>query len=238
MPGGEQAIYEPWRGTYAHLMEEMSWERFATYCGDLDLYYFLAGKSRRLLDSMMAKGINSPHASSCGRLFDAVAAAAGVCRERAIYEGQAAVEFEALVDEHVLLVESAELAYPFAISFLNSRRLPYVDPRPMWQALLADLVHGTPVPLIAARFHKGLAIVIVRLVKALSHHESRSEPVLTVALSGGVFQNRVLLEQVVMRLEAQAYRVPSHRQVPANDGGLALGQAVVAAARSLAHLAN
>ena len=238
MPGGEQAIYEPWRNTYAQLMDAMNWERFTACCGELELYRFLASKPRGLLDSMMAKGINSPRASSCGRLFDAVAAAVGVCRERALYEGQAAVEFEALVDRRALIDEDEAQAYPFAISSMPPSGLPYVDPRPMWQALLADLLHGTPVPLIAARFHKGLALAIVRMVKALSEHASGREPGIAVALSGGVFQNRVLLEQVMLGLENQAYRVLTHRQVPANDGGLALGQAVVAAARSLANQTN
>ena len=103
----------------------------------------------------------------------------------------------------------------------------------MWQALLGDLILTTPTPIIAARFHKGLAIVIARMIDKLSRHESPDEPIKTVALSGGVFQNRVLLEQVVRRLEADGFRVLTHSIVPANDGGLSLGQAVVAAARTL-----
>ncbi|MFZ4626535.1 MAG: carbamoyltransferase HypF, partial [Rhodoferax sp.] len=87
---------------------------------------------------------------------------------------------------------------------------------------------------IAARFHKGLARVIVRMIEALSQPENGRPAVNTVALSGGVFQNRILLEQVVMRLENSGFRVLTHRQVAANDGGLALGQAVVAAARAVA----
>ena len=235
MPGGELAVVEPWRNTYAHLMAEMGWARFAMNYVELDLHQFLAAKPRSLLDSMIAQGINSPQASSCGRLFDAAAAAAGVCRERALYEGQAAIEFEAMVDEHTMMHEDDELAYPFAIPRLKASNLPYVEPLAMWQALLGDLILKTRVPVIAARFHKGLAIVIARMVEKLSRHESGDEPIRTVALSGGVFQNRVLLEQVVGRLEALDFRVLSHRQVPANDGGLALGQAVVAAARSIAN---
>ena len=235
MPGGELAVVEPWRNTYAHLMAEMGWARFAMNYVELDLHQFLAAKPRSLLDSMIAQGINSPQASSCGRLFDAAAAAAGVCRERALYEGQAAIEFEAMVDEHTMMHEDDELAYPFAIPRLKASNLPYVEPLAMWQALLGDLILKTPVPVIAARFHKGLAIVIARMVEKLSRHESGDEPIRTVALSGGVFQNRVLLEQVVARLGALDFRVLTHRQVPANDGGLALGQAVVAAARSIAN---
>ncbi len=233
MPGGEQAIHEPWRNTYAHLMAEMGWARFAMNYADLELCRFLEAKPRKLLDEMIAREVNSPLASSCGRLFDAVAAAAGVCRERARYEGQAAIEFEALVDRRALDEEDDSLAYPFAIPRLKGSNLPYVEPLAMWQALLGDLVLGTAVPVIAARFHKGLAIVIARMAEKLSRYESGEEAIMTVALSGGVFQNRILLEQVIQRLEANRFRVITHRQVPSNDGGLSLGQAVVAAARSL-----
>lgn len=234
MPGAAQAMHEPWRNTYAHLVAEMGWARFAMNYEELDLCAFLKGKPRELLDQMIAGGINSPSASSCGRLFDAVAAAAGVCRDRALYEGQAAVEFEAMVDEQTLREESDELAYPLSIPRLKGSNLPYVEPLAMWQALLGDLILKTPVPVIAARFHKGLAIVIARMVEKLVRYESGEEkgqqPIRHVCLSGGVFQNRVLLEQVSVRVRAQGLGVLSHAQVPTNDGGLSLGQAVIAAA--------
>jgi hydrogenase maturation protein HypF len=233
MPGGAQAIREPWRNTYAHLTAGMGWARFVTDFAETPLHRFLQAKPRAVLDGMIARGVNSPLASSCGRLFDAVAAAAGVCRERADYEGQAAMEFEALVDAHTLVHEDECLAYPFAISRLKSGNLPYVEPLPMWQALFGDLVNGTPVPMIAARFHKGLALVIVRMVDRLRQRSTDAVPVTTVALSGGVLQNRVLLELLIGRLEALGLCVITHAKVPANDGGLALGQAVIAAARAL-----
>jgi hydrogenase maturation protein HypF len=100
----------------------------------------------------------------------------------------------------------------------------------MWQALLGDLVLDTPVGVMAARFHKGLAKAIVQMVQRL--HRARPERFDTVALSGGVFQNATLLEQVVARLRAASFRVLAHERVPANDGGLALGQALVDAART------
>jgi len=234
MPGGAQAVREPWRNAYAHLMAEMGWARFAMDYADTPLHRFLHNKPRAALDGMIAQGVNSPLASSCGRLFDAVAAAAGVCREHAEYEGQAAAEFEALVDVDTLTHEDARLAYPFAIPRLRANGLPYVEPLPMWQALLGDLIESTPVPVIAARFHKGLAAVIARMVEQLRDHHPGPTPITAVALPGGVLQNRVLLELLVGRLEALGLQVLTHAQVPANDGGLALGQAVVAAARSLA----
>jgi hydrogenase maturation protein HypF len=235
MPGGERAACEPWRNTYAHIHSGMGWTRFAADYAELELCGFLSGKPRDVLDRMITNEVNSPKASSCGRLFDAAAAAAGVCRERASYEGQAAIEFESLVDARALSAEEDALAYPFAISRLSDGGLSYVEPLAMWQTLFGDLVAGTAIPVIAARFHKGLANVIARMVEKLSRDENSPEPLRTVALSGGVFQNRVLLEQVTVRLATKGFRVLTHRQVPANDGGLALGQAVVAAARALRH---
>lgn len=235
LPGGEQAMREPWRNTYAQLMAEMGWARFAMNFGELELCRFLDGKPRGTLDRMIAAGINSPKASSCGRLFDAAAAAAGVCRERALYEGQAAIEFEARVDAATLADEDEESAYPFAIPRLGGRGLSYIEPLAMWQALLGDLVLGTPVPVIAARFHKGLAIAIVAMVDKLqARADDDGAPLDTVVLSGGVFQNRVLLEQVNRRLSDRGLRVLVPQALPAHDGGLALGQAVIAAAQRLA----
>ena len=234
MPGGAQAIREPWRNTYAHLVTGMGWARFAKDYAETPLHRFLQVKPRAVLDGMITRGVNSPLASSCGRLFDAAAAAVGICRERADYEGQAAAEFEALVDARTLVDEDESLAYPFAIARLPSSNLPYVEPRPMWQALLGDLIMNTPVPVIAARFHKGLATVIARMIGGLRQRRPDTEPVSTVALSGGVVQNRVLLELLIDRLEAMGLRVLTHALVPANDGGLALGQAVIAAARASA----
>ena len=229
--GGEAAMHEPWRCTYAHLMAEMKWPTFAMNFDELDLHAFLAAKPRELLDMMLRKQLNSPLASSCGRLFDAVAAAAGICREHAAYEGQGAVELEACVDSEVLRFEDDELGYPFAIPRLKGNNLPYIEPLAMWSALLGDLVLKTPVPTLAARFHKGLATVIVKMIDQIA--QAPEHPLRHVALSGGVFQNRVLLERVSEQLRAAGYTVLMHRRVPCNDGGLALGQAAVAAARAL-----
>ena len=229
--GGAQAIAEPWRNTYAQLIAAMGWARFSADFGALELHAFLAGKPRQLLDAMLAKRVNSPLASSCGRLFDAVAAATGVCRERVSYQGQAAIEFAARVDARAL-ADGDEKAYPFAIARPDGG-LPQLDPSLMWPALLRDLVAETPVAVVAARFHQGLAIAIARLVNTLCRDACGVGAPQTVALAGGVLQNCVLREQLVMRLERDGFSVLTHRQVPANDGGLALGQAAIAAARSL-----
>ncbi len=139
MPGGEQAMHEPWRNTLAHLLAAIGWSRFALNFCELELFEFLRRQPRELLAKMIDDNINSPRASSCGRLFDAVAAAAGVCRERALYEGQAAIEFEALLDHDALANEDDEHAYPFAISRWQANGLPYIEPAAMWEALLGDL---------------------------------------------------------------------------------------------------
>jgi hydrogenase maturation protein HypF len=235
--GGEQAMHEPWRNTHAHLMAEMGWPAFTMNYRELELHDFLAAQPRALLDQMVAKRLNSPLASSCGRLFDAVAAAMGLCREHAAYEGQGAVELEARVDHEVLRFEDEQLGYPFAIPRLKGSQLPYIEPLAMWSALLGDLLLKTPVPTMAARFHKGLARVIVKMIDkvAASHGNDRPDdpPLRTVALSGGVFQNQVLLERVSDLLRTSGYTVLTHHRVPCNDGGLSLGQAAVAAARAL-----
>ena len=236
--GGEQAMKEPWRNTYAHLMAELGWPSFAMNYDLLDLHAFLSAQPRALLDGMLARRVNSPLASSCGRLFDAAAAAVGICRERAAYEGQGAVEMEALVDHDVLRDEAEDLGYPFGIPRLKATHMPYVEPLAMWTALLGDLVLETPVPTMAARFHKGLARVIVKMIDKVAHLHDADQPLRAVALSGGVFQNRVLLERVSAQLRAAGFTVLAHRSVPSNDGGLALGQAAVAAARALRPIAT
>ena len=227
LPGGAYAIYEPWRNTYAHLSASLGWPRFAKQYAKLDLNHFLASRPLTLLDQMIDAGINSPVASSAGRLFDAVAGALGVCRERVQYEGQAAIELEAMIDARTLNDEDDARAYPFDIMETDTSLL--INPKPMWISLLDDLLRATPVPVMATRFHKGLAIAIVQMTVRLC----ASTQVSTVALSGGVMQNRVLFEQLTARLAAGGFNVLTHRQVPSNDGGIALGQAAITAARAL-----
>ncbi|WP_156180552.1 carbamoyltransferase HypF [Bradyrhizobium sp. LTSPM299] len=232
MPGGAQAAREPWRNLYAHLMAEMKWPEFAINFDELELHTYLANKPRATLDAMIKNGINAPPASSCGRLFDAVAAALNICRERQGYEGEAAARLEALVDDDTLRNEDDALGYPLSIPNLRGSGLPYIEPLAMWSAVLGDLILKTPAPVMAARFHKGLAKSIVAMTRKLAGGEDETGPrrFTTVALSGGCFQNRILFEDVSRRLESHDFTVLSHAQVPANDGGLAFGQAAIGAA--------
>lgn len=232
LPGGEQAMHEPWRNTYAHLVAAFGWDGFAARWPGLELHGFLAARPRALLDTMIARRINSPPASSCGRLFDAVAAALGLCRERTAYEGQAAVRLEAAVDRDWLAQAGAADGLPFALVPAAADGVARLDPRPMWAELLDELARGTPVARIAARLHLGLAQAVSTMVRHVAATPGAGTR--TVALSGGVFQNAVLATETGRALRDAGFTVLAHRRVPCNDGGLALGQAAVAAARALA----
>ncbi|MEH2143119.1 carbamoyltransferase HypF [Nostoc sp.] len=225
MIGGEQAIYQPWRNTYAQLIAANLWNDCQQQYNDLEIVKFLNKKPLKLLNQLMEKGINSPPASSVGRLFDAVAAAIGIYRDECSYEGQAAIAMEAIVDVSSLNNHKETPKYPF--NFIFSDSIYCIDPRPMWQALLDDLQQQIPEPVMAAKFHKGLANAIVEMVKHLCQENLINQVVLT----GGVFQNCILLEQVTKGLQTLGIKVLTHSLVPANDGGLSLGQAVIAAAQ-------
>ncbi len=208
MPGGAAAIRQPWRMA-------------AAYVEDPEV-------ARRHPDqwpavvAMAARGINSPLTSSAGRLFDAAAAILGV-RDTINYEGQAAVELEQLAE--TLTPAEAE-AYP---ARLETGEGPFIIcGSDLLHAVIEDRTGGVPAPVIAARFHHGVAALIEAGCVLMRERYGLG----TVALSGGVFQNLLLLNAAVGRLEARGFRVLLHSRVPCNDGGISLGQAVVAASRS------
>ncbi|WP_019506105.1 carbamoyltransferase HypF [Pleurocapsa sp. PCC 7319] len=261
MIGGVQAIYQPWRSAYAHLRELLctyksiipqSWGAQESIKGEtsaqlrdlenkmqdlkygnLEIFKFLQQKPCKVLDRMIEKEINSPLASSCGRLFDAVAAAIGICIESCSYEGQGAIALKALAEQAILSNSEKIEPYPFNIenrTLEGELYLPYIEPLLMWQALLEDLKCNTSHSVIAAKFHLGLAQAIASLVDHICTN-NRDLEIKQVALTGGVFQNQILLNQVQVRLEAMNLAVLTHSQVPSNDGGLALGQAAIAAAQ-------
>jgi hydrogenase maturation protein HypF len=148
-----------------------------------------------------------------------VAAALGICRERQAYEGEAAMRLEALIDSDAMTLE--EPGYLFELGPAT------IYARPIWALLLRDVESGVPASVIAARFHKGLAQAVAEMAERLA----RARSVATVALSGGCFQNAILFTEIAARLEARGLNVLSHSAVPCTDGGLALGQAAIAAAR-------
>ncbi|MEZ5537522.1 MAG: carbamoyltransferase HypF [Thiolinea sp.] len=228
LPGATQAMREPWRNTYANLHHYGLWETFRQTRPENEVLNFIAGQPLATLNAMLEGKLNSPAASSCGRLFDAVAACLGICQPQLSYEGQAAIELEALLPEQ-RIPDNTE-PYPFAWEMVNGRSqiCLQISSKPMWQALFHDLDNALPTAVIAARFHLGLANVIIDLARQLLEQYQLTQ----VALSGGVFQNRVLFELVVNGLQPYS-EVLTHQRVPANDGGLALGQWAIAAATCL-----
>jgi hydrogenase maturation protein HypF len=227
MIGGTQAICQPWRNTYAQLISTFTWEELKQKYGNLEICKFLEQQPLKLLNQLVEKGINSPPASSVGRLFDAVAAAIGICQAECSYEGQAAIALEALVNTYSLNNDEETLNYSFNFDFLD--RIYCIDPSPMWSALLHDLQQQILPSIIAAKFHQSLANAIVEMVKRLI----TEKPIHQVVLTGGVFQNQILLNLVTKQLQALQINVLTHHQVPSNDGGLSLGQAVIAAAQAI-----
>lgn len=215
LPGGEQAIREPWRNLVAHLHDAFGpdWRRrVAGTTPDRRL----AAKPLASLEKMIAAGVNSPPASSAGRVFDAVAAALGIAFDRQTYEGQAAMELEARAFPHV----QARGGYPAEIS-----KDAVLSWAPLWEALLGDLRAGSDPGLIAARFHTGFA----RALSEVACDAAGQAATNRIVLSGGVLQNGLLCHLLHQTLSDRGFDVLCHHLVPANDGGISLGQATIAA---------
>ncbi|ABD90077.1 carbamoyltransferase HypF [Rhodopseudomonas palustris] len=223
LPGGARAVTQPWRNLLAQLDAAFGTEGTAACLPALPGGAILAAQQLGVLRQAMARGINSPPSSSCGRLFDAVAAALALAPAQLSFEGEAAMALEALASG------SADTrGYPFA---LDTATTPWsIDPAPMWRALLDDLAAGVPIAAIAARFHFGLADAFCDCALKIA----KANDAQAIALGGGVFQNGLLLQACLARLSASSLPVLSPAQIPANDGGLAYGQAIIAAARALA----
>lgn len=207
LPGGDAANRAPWRNLLARLD--------AAGLGELATR-LLADRPLSTLRRAIASGVNAPLSSSAGRLFDAVAAALGLVRETQSFEGEAAMALEALA------TEMDAPPYPFLQTSAG------IDPAPMFHALAHDLATGTTPQRIAARFHAGLARAFTEPARKLVE-SGRAH---AVALSGGCFQNATLLRFCLQDLAG--LQVLVHHRTPANDGGLAFGQALVAAARDAA----
>lgn len=211
MPGAAMAIREPWRMAAVYLNEALGEE-----AGSLPIDFVVRTRGRwGPILQMASSGLNAPSTSSAGRLFDAVAALCGL-RTRVSYEGQAAAELEQVAD-------GSELdAYPCTVAD------GVIDGVELVGAAARDLVSGSTVPQVAARFHNGLADALVRACVGTRNKLGLE----TVALSGGAFQNVLLLERVSTGLGIAGFDVVAHRRVPPNDGGISLGQSVVANART------
>jgi hydrogenase maturation protein HypF len=220
LPGGEQAIHQPWRVTAACLAQAYG-DAFLEL--DVPFVQQLDRAKWRTLAQMIARSLNCPPTSSLGRLFDAIAALLGI-RQEVQYEGQAAIELEMLAAQ---AQTEAEKSYPFELSKAEAGKPALLDVRPLVRAIVGDIQQHAPTARIARRFHASIAEMLAATCQYARVESGLNE----VALSGGVFQNRLLLEQLTERLAKMAFRVYTNRRVPPNDGGLSLGQLAVAAAR-------
>jgi hydrogenase maturation protein HypF len=216
LAGGEAAIKEVWRLGIAARVD----------AGEpIDVVHGVAPAKLAAVEKLIARSRLSPRATGCGRWFDAASAILGV-RSAVSYEAQAAVELEVLA----LTAKDPLAAPPYPFTIERAAPAPFVvDLRPTIRALAKDTRLGVPHKEIAARFHATLAETI--LVACKEAHGARSNVPRTIALTGGSFQNRLLTEGAVARLEKEGFEVLVHRRVPPNDGGLALGQVAIAAYR-------
>jgi hydrogenase maturation protein HypF len=210
LPGGEAAVREPRRAALGLLFAAYGEAAFAMT--DLAPVRTFEPKELAAMKQMLMRGLNAPLTSSVGRLFDALAALAGL-RQVTRFEGQSAMALEFAAGDTEGIYDLR-----FTIDEQASQTALQVDWQPMVEAILADVRAGAPAGVVSARFHNTLAEAVVQVARRMGQER--------VALSGGCFQNRRLLEQAVARLTSAGFRPYWHQRVPPNDGGIALGQAV------------
>jgi hydrogenase maturation protein HypF len=215
MPGGDLATREPWRMALSYLQAA-----YAELPVDSPAFNNITPADLGLVAQAVSRGINAPMSSSCGRLFDAVAAMLGL-RQRASYEGQAALELEMSADPH------ANQLLPYEL--LNEGGQIIFDPLLMVRDIFEQQKQGADPATLAGRFHASLAAMTLDVCEELRSRTALQR----IVLSGGVFQNCLLTEMTLARLEDSGFEVLMHSLVPPNDGGLALGQAIVAARNPL-----
>ncbi|HEY3308770.1 MAG TPA: carbamoyltransferase HypF [Desulfuromonadaceae bacterium] len=237
LPGGDQAIREPWRMALAYLFQALGKQALVL---DLPINGYLTDQEKELFCVMLEKRLNSPLTSSCGRLFDAVAALLDI-RHIVSYDGQAAIELEALaetvedVEEYPYHLRKNNLSYPSGAPVIDDAhgseerdevRL-VLDFSPLFPVILKHLAAGLSRAIIARRFHNTIATAACEMCTEMSKLSGLER----VVLSGGVFQNRLLSEMIYTGLSSHGFQVFTHRLIPPNDGGIAIGQAAVAGSR-------
>ncbi len=207
LAGGDASVLRPYRMALAHL-----WAAGIAWDHDLPPVAACPPNERKVLAHQLETGLGCAPTSSMGRLFDAVSALAGV-RQEVAYEAQAAIELEGASRG----IDCGTGTYSFDI---DRRHLPaLIDPAPVLAAVVADIRAGAPTGDIGARFHRAVADLIVDLAGTM--------PGATIALSGGVFQNALLLQLALRGLRRKGFHAITHHRVPPNDGGIALGQLLV-----------
>jgi hydrogenase maturation protein HypF len=213
MPGSAAAIREPWRMGISYLYAAFG-DRFRDL--DLPVLKDIDEKKIRIVTQMIDQQVNAPLTSSLGRLFDGVSAIVGV-RHHVHHEGQAAMELEMIADREV------DAAYPYEWESADPYRILTA---PIIQGVVRDMEKKTRPSVISRKFHN----TVIRLFSDLCHIVRKDTGIGSVALSGGVFQNDLLLSEMIPALEKRDFTVYTHQHVPTNDGGISLGQAMVAAA--------
>jgi len=212
LPGGAAAIERPYRMAISYLISLLGEDALNK---NLPLLSRVDSLEINLIQKQIEQGINSPLTSSCGRLFDAVSALIGV-RDRIEYEAQAAIELEMIADE------SEPGSYPFSITEQNGVNIVHFDE--LFSTIITDMRRGVSPAGISNKFHRTVAQVVAQMCRRLADRTGINK----VALSGGTFQNRRLLRLTTAALEQAGLSVLTHSQVPTGDGGISLGQAVIA----------
>ncbi len=216
IPGGQAAIHEPWRMAISYLAHAFGedWREMK-----LPFLAQINAKKVALAQKMIERQVNSPLTSSCGRLFDAIASIAGI-RQKVSYEGQAAIELEMAAEGCV-----DEERYPFELKASNDGFV--ISTGAMVRALVGDALASIPASMISMRFHSGLADILMKSACLIRERTGLHR----VCVSGGTFNNRLLLRKLTALLETEGFDVYTQRQIPCGDGGLSLGQAMIAAHR-------
>lgn len=214
MPGADKAVREPWRMAIAYLYQvfgDKVTEALPSFFKRFSL------KDIEVIISMIKKTINSPSTSSAGRLFDAVSSLLGII-DITTFEGEAAMELEKIADSSG---KKDHRSYPFQIISENPL---VINLKPLIQSIVEDFRNGVEISIVSYNFHDTLARVILEISKILEKQCGIKD----VVMSGGVFQNKLLLNMAVEQLEKEGLRAWYHAKIPAHDGGISLGQAVVA----------
>ncbi|MGQ9674083.1 MAG: carbamoyltransferase HypF [Chloroflexota bacterium] len=217
MPGGEGAIRRPYRMAFSHL-----YNAYGEDCLSLPIPFIvgLDSSEQQLLIQQVRRGLNAPLTSSSGRLFDAVSSLIGV-RHQVNYEGQAAIEMEMLADPDI------HDGYRWRQTLPDEGTIVVIEPDSIIRAVVEDIERGVAPSTIAARFHNTMAEVVGEVCSIISGRTGLR----IVALSGGVFQNTFLLNRTLAQLRSRGLQPLVHHQVPTNDGGIALGQVMIANAQ-------
>jgi hydrogenase maturation protein HypF len=222
--GGDRAVTEPIRTGFALALDALGGPEAATEA--FPALRRLGERELRVFTTMARRGVNAPPTSGMGRLFDAVAALLGVC-VLAEYEAQGPIELEGLLGRDLAMTPPGG-SYRFAAA--DQDGLAVIDPRPVVRALAADLAARVPLPVVSRRFHSGVVRAVVERCRTVRATEGRRTAG-RVVLSGGVFANEFLLVNCLVELRAAGFAAYCHQHVPCGDGGIALGQVMIADAR-------